>query len=213
MPTKDLSLTANFMKEEDYYAPKLSLDKKTLTYGMYPQNDRVTDTAIIQALNNSTAISDNLYKVGGKYYSKVIASPISNAKFSDGTIITNGQTYWFRYEPVDWKVVEAKNNEYIVISDEILDRHVFHNELNIATASSDGKTVFSNNWDRSDLRSDLQSKLFNFTFKFHSNNVSNKYLSSFLPSLYKTSKFFISSINFKTCFLTVSYSFSRLFKF
>ena len=189
MPKKDLNLTAKFMKESDYYAPKLASDGKSLTYGVYPQNDRVTDTTIIQALSGSTPVSDNLYKLNGKYYSKITASPISNAKFKDGTAISNGQVYWFKLTRVTWNIVESSQNSgnktYTLISNEILDNHVFHSALDVARNSSYG-TIYSNTWEMSDLRTYLQGSFYNYMFKFNDDNITNTANSS-APSTSKAS--------------------------
>ena len=160
--TGDLTLNAKWYQTDEQKAeeewnkahgiiPVLSKDGKTMTYGLYPQT-YVNDSSLISALNElTTPESNGWYLYNNEYYAKLSAKPYSsNYVFNDGTKIVSGTTYWFKCEPITWKVLSSDNGEYYLLSSVLLDAHRY--------------AASSNNYKNSEIRSWLNGDFYNTAF-------------------------------------------------
>ncbi len=168
MTAGDKSLIACFWtKEEDDENEAIKIGKipnylsetNTLTYGLYPQT-HVSDTTLISTLNTLTTTESNgWYLYNGSYYTKKIASPSSSYyyKFGDGTKIVDGATYWFKCEPIEWKILSSDNGTYSLVSTVLLDAHRYDSS--------------SNNYKNSEIRSWLNKDFYNAAFSLDSSYI------------------------------------------
>ncbi len=147
MPESDTDIVAKFLSQDDInkklgITPVFSEDKKTVTYGLYPQT-HVKDEGTIEALGALTETASNgWYLYNGDYYAKKTATiNFSGRTFSDGTSIVKGTDYWFKCEPILWTVLSSSEGSYSLLSASILDMHVF-----------DGFPNKSNNYETSIIR-------------------------------------------------------------
>ena len=182
MPTSDYSLVAHFFtkaEEEEAWniahgvIPTLSEDGKTITYGLYPQTN-VNDSSLVSALN-ALAIpeSNGWYLYEGEYYSKVSTSAtigsVLSCVFDNGTTIISGTTYWFKCEPITWKILSNTDGEYYILSSVLLDVHCYYNSTSNRTI--DGKTVYPNNYEYSDIRTWLNNDFYNSAFALDNSHI------------------------------------------
>ena len=180
-----------------------------LTYGSYPQT-RVTDSALLAKLNAQSGSwvsygyyirykqSDFMqYKDvtldGAKYravkfssYRPYFTSHSSSADYSnqDGNGYSPNTVYWFKYEPVKWRVLDASDGEnLLVVSESILDAQAFRNTdyygyPDYYTDST--KTYYANNYAQSDIRAWLNGDFYNTTFSadekshIHTTTITNE---------------------------------------
>ena len=156
MPSQDYSLVAKFSYDEARaqkygIAPSFSKDGKTVTYGLYPQKNTV-DEATLNELNKLLAPETNgYYFFEGEYYAKTVARPLSSTtKFDNGSLVKNGETYWFKCEPITWNILSNNGNEYYLLSSLIIDAHAFHNSQEMRVI--DNYAVYGNNYQYSDIR-------------------------------------------------------------
>lgn len=70
--------------------------------------------------------------------------------------------YWFKWEPIEWRVLEKVNGEAFLMSSVILDSQQYYRGENIR--SIDDETVFSNNYKESDIRAWLNNSFYNQAF-------------------------------------------------
>lgn len=106
----------------------------------------------------------------GNYYAKVEAKPYkATYTFDNGTPITKGETYWFRCEPIVWKVLSNKSGEYFILSNLLLDAHCFNNSSSDRTI--DGKTIYASNYKYSDIRTWLNDEFYNSAFALGNSNI------------------------------------------
>lgn len=175
--SKDQVYTATYTSEklisdEERYATKpiVSSDGKTIKYGLYPQTN-VNDVALVSTLNALTSPESNgWYLHEGNYYAKVEAKPYKTTyTFDNGAPITKGETYWFRCEPIVWKVLSNKSGEYFILSNLLLDAHCFYNSSSDRT--SDGKTIYANNYKYSDIRTWLNDEFYNSAFALGNSHI------------------------------------------
>lgn len=184
MPANDYSLMAHFLTEAEEEEeeeekeeaikygtrPILSEDGKTLTYGLYPQKN-VNDPTLASALNAlATPVLNGWYLYQNEYYAKVSAAPYNSSyKFDNGTIIVSGTTYWFKCEPITWNVLSNSDGEYYILSSVLLDAHCYYNST--SDRIIDGKTVYANNYEYSDIRTWLNNDFYNSAFALGNSHI------------------------------------------
>lgn len=137
--------------------------KTYINYGKYPQTV-VSDNSLILALNNLTETnSEGYYKYDGNEYAKLTATPNwSGYKFSDNTIVVSGTTYYFKVEPIKWRIISNNDGTIQLLSEYIIDSQYYHPNINTRTIG--GKTIFSNNYEHSYIREWLNNSFYNKAF-------------------------------------------------
>ena len=150
-----LEATWNVLDERQQLdiVPFVDSENGTLTYGLYPQT-RVSDETLIESLDTLTiAESNGWYLFEGKYYAKKSASPYkSTFTFDDGVKIVSGTTYWFKCEPIIWKILSSENGEYSLVSAVLLDAHRYASAYD------------SNDYANSGIRTWLNKEFYDSTF-------------------------------------------------
>ncbi|MGN0468360.1 MAG: DUF6273 domain-containing protein [Acutalibacteraceae bacterium] len=156
-----------------------------IEFGYYPQS-KVTDESLISDLNKQdgtwvsygyymegypsdyTKYKDVVYK-GERYRSVTFTSyrPMwSDCFFAsdeycqyDNGYLT-GVTYWFKYEPLTWRVLNPSTG--LVMCTSIIDSQEFN--PNVITKTNNGKTIYANNWKYSSIRTWLNNSFYNLAF-------------------------------------------------
>ena len=148
--------------------PVLSEDKKTISYGLYPQT-YVSDSTLIAKLNTLQPTANNWYLYEGNYYCKETANVFKgeNYTFDDGTEIVNGTEYWFKCEPISWDILSNDGLTYYLVTTKLLDTHQFYNSYN--NRNNNGQIVYANNYEHSDIRTWLNNYF--YTTAFALNNL------------------------------------------
>lgn len=131
-----------------------------VNYGMYPQS-HVSDISRINQLNLlTTPNSAGYYEYEGEYYLKETSHLVEESSridggcyFNDNSAIIDGTEYWFKVDPIKWKVVGEDETSYTLFSDLILDASLY--------SSGEGK---SNNYASSELRQFLNNDFCNKAF-------------------------------------------------
>lgn len=156
--------------------PTLSANK--VIYGMYPQSN-VNEPAIIDKLEQLSPTRFNgYYYYNHEYYVKKTArlardlnthELLSVRKFDDGDEFIENETYWFKVEPVSWKILKESSNQYSLVSEKLLDVQRYHR--NSSTRIIDEKTIYSNNYKYSDIRQWLNNDFISTSFAFNKSNL------------------------------------------
>ena len=141
-----------------------------LYLGTYPQS-LVDDSTIISNLNNiSTTNNLGYIEYNGNEYKKVTASPYqSNYAFTNGQTIVSGNTYYFKVEPIKWRILESNDGTYKLLTDMLLDNTKFHTSL--LTRTINETTIYVNNYEYSNIRAWLNG--YNGT-SYNVDNYTNK---------------------------------------
>ena len=111
-----------------YGAPVLDFKNMTVSYGLYPQSV-VDDSSLISELDNLTSddrhSQNNFYYYNEEYYYPLTANPYkSNYVFNNGSTISS-TIYWFKCEPIKWKMIDATDNSITLITETLLQRCEF----------------------------------------------------------------------------------------
>lgn len=151
-------------------------------FGYYPQSLKKEDITIL-----STFPDNDGYYLGsdGERYAKVVAlkpSIFTHGVFIDGvTPIIKGNTYYFKVEPIEWKIEHKARKTYRVISDSLLDCPEFNSSKDDRIINN--KIVYANNYEHSDVRKWLNNDFLNKAFTkeaqayINTTNVDNSYIS------------------------------------
>lgn len=98
-------------------------------FGEYPQSlkdDSVTIVATTPDSNGYYLGSDNCY------YAKVVATPYATGyTFSNGAKVKSGTEYYFKVEPIKWKIVSQSSNEALILCESILINKAYDTSSNI----------------------------------------------------------------------------------
>lgn len=165
---------------DERYIPSISKQKSlgmlpvvksgNITYGLYPQT-RITDSSLISSLNAiKNTESNGWYLYEEEYYASVKATPAySSMTFLDGTTITANKKYWFKCNPIQWKILYTGTNDYLLFSNVALDKQVYYNSTSTRTIG--GKTIYPSNYQHSDVRTWLNNNFYNTAFSLNSSYV------------------------------------------
>ena len=118
---------------------------------------------------------DGSYDYRGVYFNSYRARDISyDSGMYNSWQYVNGYelytTYWFKYEPIKWKVLKSNDNQYTVITDLILDSQEYYSSLNVRNGatdyngSSNTDSVYANNYKHSNIRKFLNTTFLNSAF-------------------------------------------------
>ncbi|MDE6617597.1 MAG: hypothetical protein K2K13_01055 [Clostridiales bacterium] len=136
---------------------------KYVYYGEYPQSLKAESVTV------GGAADANGYYTGsdGAKYAKVTASTTSMGtwdpyKFSNDENIVNGNDYYFKVEPIKWRVLETKNGVAYLLCDSIIDHSAFYNSQDEREIG--GNTVYPNNYAQSGIRTWLNDTFYNKAF-------------------------------------------------
>ncbi len=129
-------------------------------FGEYPQSIKDDNVTIISNIPDSDGYylgSDN------ERYAKVTAKPYSSPYyFSNKQQIVKGTTYYFKVEPIKWKILQVNGTQYKLVTDLIIDNQVFN--ASTGTRTIDGKIIYPNNYEYSDIRNWLNKDFYNNAF-------------------------------------------------
>lgn len=157
MPAENLTLYAK-------WAQFFTIDNMTYVYyGTYPQTV-VDDSSLISSLNSLTSTNANgYYEFEGEEYAKVVAHPYETGyKFINGSTIQSHQTYYFKVEPIKWRVLEEADGTYTLLSEYIIDKQVFYTSKDNRTIGD--QTIYANNYEHSTIREWLNNAFYNKAF-------------------------------------------------
>ncbi|MDR1698132.1 MAG: DUF6273 domain-containing protein [Erysipelotrichaceae bacterium] len=120
-----------------------------LTMGSFPQTVVSEDcTWLIPQLDLITTTNTRGYiEYEGEEYARVVAAPdpTSGAPFFDsGAAIVEGDTYYFKVEPIKWRVLDADRG--VVLSDILLEPRMFSESLNPEWIYSTLRSYLNNDW-------------------------------------------------------------------
>ena len=120
-------------------------------FGEYPQTIKASNVSIISTMPDTDG-----YYLGsdGERYAKVVADPYpfnDNYKFSDNSGVIDGNTYYFKVEPIRWRILSERDGNAFILCDSI-----------IASKAYDAGN--NNNYANSDIRAWLNDEFYKTAF-------------------------------------------------
>ena len=101
-------------------------------FGDWPQTVYSGDTTVLKPCDSINAWNDCYRDNNGNFYVKVTASPYeSSYTYSDGTAIIEGQDYYFKVEPIQWRVLTNDyNGKKLLLAEKALAAYWYHAKSN-----------------------------------------------------------------------------------
>lgn len=125
-----------------------------ISLGSYPQT-KVTDSTLISILDTMTLSAENTVTYGGSQYLRVYfgtytainpelqPTPANTYQDDNGYYINTA--YWFKIEPIRWKVLSNEGNLLFVMSEMMLEARGFHSANAAVTWETSAVRTWLNN--------------------------------------------------------------------
>ena len=135
-PVSQTSTVQVYTREGDY-----------IYFGEYPQTLKADNVTV-----GDVADEDGYYLGSdGERYAKVVADPYNSGyTFSDGSSVTVGATYYFKVEPIRWRILSESDGSAFILAD--------------GTLANKAYDASSNNYKNSDIRAWLNDEFLNTAF-------------------------------------------------
>ena len=130
-------------------------DGNYIYFGRYPQTIKASSVTV------SSTKNANGYYVGsdGAEYAKVNATPYeSKYKLSNGTTISKGTTYYFKVEPIRWKIIGEDDESIKLFCDIVLEGRSYHNDS-------------KNNYKNSKIRNWINNEFISLSFNSYEKEI------------------------------------------
>ena len=153
--------------KEGESAPAYTREGDYIYFGEYPQTIKADDVMITDTTDSRG------YHLGsdGSYYAKVTATPYgSNYTFSTGVSVTNGNAYYFRVEPIRWRILSEENGEALILCDSVIAKVEYQPNYYIVgdnyytSANGAPEGTYANNYKYSNVRKWLNSDFYEIAF-------------------------------------------------
>ena len=131
------------------------MDGDYIYFGEYPQTIKADDITITDTQDARG------YYLGsdGYYYAKVTATPNSSGyTFSTGASVTSGEVYYFKVEPIRWRILSTDGKTALILCDSIIANHRYDDSYNNNYAQSEIRQWLNDTFYESAF-SDLQREI------------------------------------------------------
>lgn len=145
-------------------AKEYTIDGNYVYFGYYPQTIKDDSVTII----SNSPDSDGYYLGSdNERYAKVTAKPYVNSSnqtmhFSNSQQIVKDTVYYFKVEPIKWRILSNEDGTYKLLAELIIDSQMFYSAQVNRTIG--GKTIYANNYEYSDIRKWLNEDFYNKAF-------------------------------------------------
>ena len=149
-------------------------DGEYIYFGEYPQTIKADDVEI------TNVVDSRGYYLGsdGCYYAKLVSKVRTTVyKFSNGNNIEKAAVYYFKVEPIRWRILEEKDGEALIFCDVILNNmeyqstYVAEGDNYTTTANGAVEEVYANNYRYSDVRAWLNGQFIDYAFNSNQNSI------------------------------------------
>lgn len=127
-------------------------------FGRYPQTIKDDDVTIVEGKGSNLFLGSD-----GEEYISVTANPYgSQYVFSNGETVAKDTVYYFKVEPICWKILQQDEETMFLHTLFILDAKQFYSSRDNRTI--DGNTIYPNNYEYSDIRKWINDDFYSFAF-------------------------------------------------
>ena len=147
-------------KEELY-----TRDGDYIYFGEYPQTIKTNDVTITETQD----IRGYYLGSDGFYYAKVTATP-NEITLSSGNTITGGEVYYFKVEPIRWRILSIDGEKAFILCDSIIEKMPYQSNYTVngffwyTTANGAPEGTYANNYKYSEVRAWLNSTFYETAF-------------------------------------------------
>jgi len=142
--------------------PTSSNSQAWTSYGYYISNSNATSFMWYIDLTNDDNQYRGVYFTSYRPYLTNTSSTTGNS-FQDDNDYFISIVYWFKYEPITWRVLDVVSGKAFLMANLVLDsQDYYHSSLSSRTIG--GATVHANNYMHSNTRSWLNDNFYNTAF-------------------------------------------------
>ncbi len=98
------------------------------------------------------------------------ASSSTDNSYQDDNGYYINTAYWFKYEPIEWRILEEKDGTALLMANIILDSQQYYH-TDSGTRTVGGKTVYPNNYKESDIRAWLNGTFYETAFDEYAQEI------------------------------------------
>lgn len=136
-------------------------------FGEYPQSLKSPEVEITEEVDSRGYYLGN----DGEYYARVRATPYGeDYTFLNGETIVAGEVYYFKLEPIIWKILNIDDGKALILSKDILDGVGYQMSVNkvgknvYATSNGAPSGTYANNYEYSEARAFLNGEFLSVAF-------------------------------------------------
>lgn len=112
----------------------------------------------------------------GVYFKKPITSNMGSYNENNRRQENHGywqkSVYWFKFEPIMWRILTIENGKAIILSQMVIDSSYYSNTKN--SREIDSQTVYGNNYEYSAIRAWLNDNFYNTAFSADEKGIINE---------------------------------------
>lgn len=169
----DTAATNEYIENTTEYVYRRAGDY--IYFGEYPQTIKANNIAV-----GNTSDSDGYYLGSDGYrYAKMEASPfnavVQTIHFSNDSVVSSGRTYYFKVEPIRWRILEENDGTAFIICDNIIANKAYQSNYDSKKVIGGGyqyyikvngvvSNTYANNYRSSEIYSWLNNEFAQKTF-------------------------------------------------
>ena len=177
-------------------------DGDYIYFGEYPQSLKAVDVTItdVQDSRGYYLGSDNFY------YAKVIATSNTNVSFSTGATVSDGAVYYFKVEPIRWRILTVDGANALILCDSIIANMSYQSNCEFmqvnafkgdcTTGNGAPKLTYANTYEYSDVRVWLNQTFYENAFSELQKEI---ILTTKVDNSWRSSDSTSASLNAYTC--------------
>jgi hypothetical protein len=140
--------------------PTSENSQKWTDYGYYISGSVSSYMWYIDIENSGNEYRGVYFTSYRQYFTHYTSS--TSHSWQDDNGYTTSSVYWFKYEPITWRVLDVQSNRAFLMADLVLDSQEYHYSTSNRTIG--GSTVWANNYKESHIRSWLNDNFYNTAF-------------------------------------------------
>ncbi len=129
--------------------PKYGSNGSWISYKYYIKGKNTTDFMWYQDIEHNGERYRGVYFTSYRPYKTSLESNEENTRQQENGYDT-GTVYWFKLEPLNWRILEEKGGKVLIHSDMLIDSREYYDNRNDRTLN--GKTIYPNNYEYSNIR-------------------------------------------------------------
>jgi|GEM_PF-2842271 len=143
--------------------PNSSNTQKWTSYKYYIKGKNNTDFMWYIDVENSGNTYRGVYFTSYRPFWITESSSASNS-YQDEYGYYTSTVYWFKYEPIKWRILNESNGEALIFSEMAIDSQEYYPSDSTSSFSHNGGTGYANNYELSNIRKWLNDTFYNTAF-------------------------------------------------
>ncbi len=141
--------------------PTSSVSNGWTSYEYYQNGSNSTDYMWYKDIAYGGERYRAVYFTSYRPYYTTNSSSVSNT-YQDDNGYTTGNIYFFRYDPIKWRILTEKDGKAMLLCEMLIDSREYYHSTSSHTVN--GQTVYANNYEHSNIRKWLNDSFYETAF-------------------------------------------------